>query len=424
MIDNDLNVFEFHNRYIVINKKTNGWAILNEDEVVNFYSPIMVNNSELNERLYECGIIINNGQYVSILEENIEQNIIYFEINVTGNCNLRCNYCISNFNKNNNISAMNIDTATQFCTKVEDYINKYISSEPQIVIEFSGGEPMLNFEIIKFIIKRLSRFSSVSYVIQTNGTMINSKSIEFFKEYENVNIAISLDGINLTHNINRVDKSGQNIYERVLSNLREIHESGVKYNVVSVIHEDNIQDLEEIVCEFNKQGIKDFSLLPLLDFDPENKHKLLKSSELFAQKLWELNLNLLEKYYFNKNKTISQRDIGLCFYYLVQPNRNFMCNRNPCGAGINIVSISPTGDVYPCYGFQCMKDFLLGNINDSDFDFNDIQENQVVDILKKRRDSIKDCKECNYSTWCYGGCPSNAFLGTKDITRRKDVPHF
>lgn len=187
---------------------------------------------------------------------------------------------------------------------------------------------------------------------------------------------------------------------------------------MSVVHENNIYDLEEIVCAFYEKGLKEFSLLPLLDFDEKNKGKLLRNTKVFAEKIWDLNLKLYERYYFNRSEAISQRDVALCFHYLVQSERSFMCNRGPCGAGINIISISPKGEVYPCFGFQSIKEFLLGNINDLNFVFSRIHEKPIMEELRRRNDSIEDCKECDYNIWCYGGCPSNAFLGIGNIKGR------
>lgn len=99
-----------------------------------------------------------------------------------------------------------------------------------------------------------------------------------------------------------------------------------------------------------------------------------------------------------------------------------MCNRSPCGAGINIISISPEGNIYPCYGFQGINEYMIGSIN-SDLNFNDISQHSVVVNLKNRiKENIADCSSCNYNIWCYGGCASNSFLNYDNLLL-KDTIH-
>lgn len=97
-------------------------------------------------------------------------------LNVAQKCNLKCSYC---FGKGGSYGLqqemMSIDTARR-CV---DYWLKNIEEKKQnIVVSFFGGEPLLNLEVIEFVVqyinsKKQSINGNVKYMITTNGTILN-----------------------------------------------------------------------------------------------------------------------------------------------------------------------------------------------------------------------------------------------------------
>ena len=93
----------------------------------------------------------------------------------------------------------------------------FASPSPDLKIEFQGGEPLLNFELIRWIVERVSKRNAteerdISFVIATNLAILTEEVLEFCAEYE-INISTSLDGPRELHNANRPrighsDKSG------------------------------------------------------------------------------------------------------------------------------------------------------------------------------------------------------------------------
>ena len=93
-----------------------------------------------------------------------------FEIIVTNQCNKRCQYCDLDF-RNTYIPLDFFDILfkkyMEFSSKIE-----------KIHLNFFGGEPMLNFEAVKYGVKTFN--SHASYSIGTNGDLLKKEHLEFF----------------------------------------------------------------------------------------------------------------------------------------------------------------------------------------------------------------------------------------------------
>jgi uncharacterized protein len=110
---------------------------------------------------------------------------------VTLRCNHQCNYChassvSSNFLKYN----MNFETAHKCVDVIMHSPAKYLK------IEFQGGEPLLNFEIVKEIIEysqSVKGDKEIEYVICTNLLELSRDMLDYLKQ-KKVCISTSLDG--------------------------------------------------------------------------------------------------------------------------------------------------------------------------------------------------------------------------------------
>jgi len=126
--------------------------------------------------------------------------MVTLQIVVTEKCNLNCSYCY-------------MDNVNTFLTR-ETFMEFYESllSNEEYAIDFFGGEPLLNFDMVKFIIETVSddpRF--ISFYMPSNGLLLTQVIVDFLKE-NNVNFSWSCDGINdegVDAYINKVDLIGQ-----------------------------------------------------------------------------------------------------------------------------------------------------------------------------------------------------------------------
>ena len=64
--------------------------------------------------------------------------------------------------------------------------------------------------------------------------------------------------------------------------------------------------------------------------------------------------------------------------------------KNECGK--KFFCVDYRGDIYPCGRYYDLKGSCLGSVHD-----NNIMEYTQMELSK-------ECRECKYHKWCYGGC--------------------
>lgn len=157
-------------------------------------------------------------------ELNSQRCLLTLEI--SQQCNMRCRYCIYSdkyyYTRKHSPKYMNFDIARK---AIDQFLGQSLEAEHS-AIGFYGGEPLLNFELIKACVEYVNRVAGgrgLSYNITTNGTLLNGSRVEFLIE-NNFSITVSLDGPKEIHDRNRIYKNGRGSYNTVIANLRQIKE--------------------------------------------------------------------------------------------------------------------------------------------------------------------------------------------------------
>ena len=122
---------------------------------------------------------------------------------VTHDCNLNCIYCYQKHDK----AKMSLDTAIKCIDWVFDNVPLNMDG---IEIDFIGGEPLLEFELIKKIVaytcdnKRSKDYKKFIFFATTNGTLLDDSMKKWLTDHKNCFcLGLSLDGTRGTHNFNR-----------------------------------------------------------------------------------------------------------------------------------------------------------------------------------------------------------------------------
>lgn len=322
-------------------------------------------------------------------------NMYTLALNVTQECNLRCKYCyVENPGDVSFMSEKTAQKAVDFITELEDIEGFGIS--------FYGGEPLLNFPLIKSTIHYTSKiaeekgFPEVTYHVTTNGTLITDEMIDFFTEYD-IDVMLSIDGPAEIHNTMRVTPEGEGTHAKVADALQKLitAKGRHKISVSGVItNRGRLKDIYEYFSQFPLRDIK-LSYVRYLDDEEEQKYALSPSQKLqymedmreIAKKCLELIMNGVRPSYYNfENKILQLWKHSKKGYF--------------CPAGIRRFGISPEGNIYPCGPAADLGEFKLGTVHTG-------LDQNLVDawVAHASFDNRAECTSCWARDLCIGGCP-------------------
>jgi uncharacterized protein len=78
---------------------------------------------------------------------------------------------------------------------------------------------------------------------------------------------------------------------------------------------------------------------------------------------------------------------------------------HPCGAGLGLVGVGPSGDIAPCHRFVDSDAHKLGNVRTG------LDQERKNDFLARGNVANKyDCQTCWARPLCAGGCHHEAFV--------------
>lgn len=286
-------------------------------------------------------------------------------------------------------------------------------SRDQITITFHGGEPLLagaGFykEAFPMLSGILSKFKP-TFAIQTNLWKMTPEIAEVLAEY-NVPIGSSIDGPEEITDSQR----GLGYFKKTMEGYQIAKEHGLNVRFICTFTNISVKKREEIFNFFKDEGLvmKLHPALPSLKGD--NPLKWALSPEEYG----DLLLYLLDKYLENINtvRVMNIDDLFKCVF----TRHGTVCTYADCMG--STYAIGPDGNIYPCYRFVGMPDFVMGNVSDKPTleELNNSPAGQKLFKFKAYVD--KACADCKHIRYCRGGCPYNAMAPSNGETLGVD-PH-
>jgi uncharacterized protein len=170
-----------------------------------------------------------------VREYNFRNGFLQLTLCLTEDCNFRCKYCVYSENyecvRGYSHRYMSVETAKK---AIDSYFSllengkRYNPWRNDISIGFYGGEPLLNFKVLRASVEYVKEKYpewNVSYTITTNTTLLDKEKADFPMEND-FSIAVSLDGPKEEHDRNRVYIDGRGTFDDVIKNVRYIMEKG------------------------------------------------------------------------------------------------------------------------------------------------------------------------------------------------------
>jgi len=359
-----------------------------------------------NKENTEIGKIINSLYKLEIEGKKISGNITKEELRLRGisllvsqRCNFKCVYCYAGGGTYG--YKYNLDMKFDIAKKGIEFLLKNRNRTLKILrINFFGGEPLLNFSLIKNIVKyckNIERNLNIrfKFSLTTNGSIFNQEIINFLKNYDFF-IEISLDGPPEIHNLYRKTNEGKNTYELVKNNIYLLCKEGLN-NRISLRATFNLgkYDLSKIISHlrcFNVRRVYVDKIGPFpginIKLTPINKTLFKNTIDKIFNKLknkkhLEVTLKSLPDNWINLVKMIHFRYLKNQF----------------CSAGKSYLAVSSTGNIYPCHRFVGQNEWRLGSVDGGKIDLSKLSAFYFLvngNIV---------CNKCWAKYYCGGGCP-------------------
>ncbi|MDR2656016.1 MAG: Cys-rich peptide radical SAM maturase CcpM [Oscillospiraceae bacterium] len=162
--------------------------------------------------------------------EHIQRKTEQITLQITQNCNLRCDYCPYSGGYENR-SHSNRRMSFEMAQKCIDYLISHSCENDKVALGFYGGEPLLEIQLIKDCVKYIQNNYSekdINLTITTNGTLLTADIMDFLVA-ANFNIMLSMDGNKDVHDRHRKFINGQGTYDKVMRNLLYIKNNYPEY---------------------------------------------------------------------------------------------------------------------------------------------------------------------------------------------------
>ncbi len=305
---------------------------------------------------------------------------------ITEQCNLGCNYCYMN----NNPLYMSKETFKVILDNLDNILNIY--NQSQYHLDFFGGEPLLNFDLIEYAVPLLQHNKRCeSFGIISNLLELDENKVSFIKN-NNINVSFSFDG--LWNEYNRPLRNGTSslqYYEKKKDLIKMVSPSYCKTMVSPASLGTLVENARYLADVWGFSNI-DYSLVrdDIWSEDDINKFK----NEI--RDLSNLQIELFK----------TGKDIMIGFYelYLLDMLLGYKNGKRPfgCFAGSRGIGILPNGIAYPCARFATNREYPIYDFNTNHL----YKENFDIftDPMVSNPRNFNKCQQCTYYIGCNAGC--------------------
>ena len=348
---------------------------------------------------------------------------------VTLRCDHSCPYCqVSRQSENKTAFNMSSETAQRALDLV------FRSPNPAIKIEFQGGEPLLNFDLIREIVETAEQRNhlerrDLQFVIATTLSLLSDDVLRFCRDHQ-IFLSTSLDGPEDLHNTNR-PRPGRDSYARFADGLQRARDY-LGYDSVSALMTTSPASLgrvKEIIDEYVRQG---FTSVFLRNLSPYGFALKTKSYQAYGSARWLDFYREGMDYILELNKKgipFSEQFSSILLTKMLTANDpGYVDLMSPAGAGIAAVVFNYDGGIY-----ASDESRMLQEMDDASFRLGDVHVNSYADIFAspKLLDALEEsftlsapmCSDCAFEPWC-GADPVFHHAVFGDVLGRKPESDF
>jgi uncharacterized protein len=327
-------------------------------------------------------------------------------LNVTNQCNLACTYCYE-FGSDKIATPqgkpkyMTLETATASI----DFLLASSGNREAVHVTFFGGETLMNFKLLREVvayanIQAAAVSRKITFSLTTNGTLLTDEIIDFLSDNA-IGVTVSMDGPAELQDKRRVYKSGKGSYAVIEPRLRAlIARHKTRAVTARVTLTEGVTDVIRIYRHLKDDiGFHEVGFAPVTASDNQDyslgdngMETVLDGFHALSEEWLEYALRGQMHGFTNVSETIGELISGT--------NKS-----HPCGAGLGLLGVSPSGDLSPCHRFTDADTHTLGNLETG------LDQGKREDFLSRGHVGAKyECQTCWARPLCAGGCHHEAFV--------------
>ncbi len=327
-------------------------------------------------------------------------------MNLTNQCNLSCQYCYE-FGADKLATPegkpkfMDLETAKASV----DFLLTQSEGRRSIHITFFGGETLMNFPLLKQVVVYANQRAAeqdrhIDFSLTTNATLLTPAIIQFLSENQ-IGVTVSMDGPKEMHDQLRVFANGRGSYDIIEPKVRAlIQNHRTRAITARVTLTRGVSDVITIFRHLKQDlGFHEVGFAPvtssadqLYTIGNQGMDNVLDQFHELADEYLEYALRGESHGFSNVSDTLAELYQGV--------NKS-----HPCGAGLGLLGVGPSGDIAPCHRFVDSDAHALGHVSTG------IDRDKQSDFLRRGHiDSKYDCHTCWARPLCAGGCHHEAFV--------------
>ncbi|HEY1820669.1 MAG TPA: His-Xaa-Ser system radical SAM maturase HxsB [Trebonia sp.] len=306
------------------------------------------------------------------------------------------------------------------------------SPSPHLKIEFQGGEPLLNFPLVRWIVAEAKRMNErhgkdVAFVIATNLALLDDEILDFCAEHD-VHLSTSLDGPQDLHNANR-RRPGRDSWQQAVVGIRRVQErlGQDRVSALMTTTEASLGRVDEIIDEYAALGLRGIFLRPISPYGFALRSRgganydVARWLEFYAaglERIIDLNrqgIPMVEIYAsIIAKKMLSNSDPG------------YVDLTSPAGIGIGALVYNYDGDIYASDEGRMLAEmgdhtFRLGNVHASSYADVMLSDDLLRPLTESITLSAPMCSTCAFEPYCgadpvFHHATSGDFLGHKALS--------
>lgn len=321
-------------------------------------------------------------------------------LHIAHDCNLACKYCFASEGEYHGDRSM---MSFEVGKKAIDFLIKNSSNRKNLEIDFFGGEPLMNFGVVKKIVEyarqqEKQHNKNFRFTMTTNGLLLTDAIQDFLNEHMH-NVVLSIDGRKEVNDKMRPSPSGKGSYDAILPKFKEfVSKRGQKdYYVRGTFTHHNL-DFSKDVLHLADEGFEQISVEPVVA--EANASYSIKEEDLetLFNEYDQLALEMIDRIKAGKGFNF--------FHFMIDLGQGPCISKRlaGCGSGGEYLAVTPWGDLYPCHQYVGINEFLMGNVTEGV---------KAIDIQKKFGNcnvyTKEKCNDCWAKFYCSGGCSANSY---------------